>query len=315
MSRYLLRRLLLLAPILLILSFLVFLMMAMVPGDPAQAMLGPYATKENLAALRLELGLDRPWPERYLRWLGGILQGDFGHSISLDRPVAHELWDRAGPTALLAGTAFFLCLLFGMAAGVLAAVFHDRWPDRAIGLAVLVGISTPAFFLGLLLVWLFAIALPWFPASGMTTLSGSGGMSDLLAHLTLPAITLAAVAAGIVARLMRANMLETLRLDHVRTATAKGLPQHQVMIHHAWRHAITPMIPVLGMQAGFVIGGAVYVESVFQWPGLGRMLVTAIQTRDILLVQGGVLVLATAYVLFNLFADLLQHRLDPRIGT
>jgi len=315
MTQYLLRRLLMLVPILLALSFLIFLMMALVPGDPAQAILGPYASAENLSKLRSELDLDRPWPERYVRWLGGVLQGDFGTSYSLDRPVIDEIRDRAGATALLAGSAFLLCALFGVAAGVVSAVYQDRWPDRLIGLTVLVGISTPSFWLGLVLIVIFAVGLQWFPASGMYSVIGSNGLSDLLAHLTLPAITLAMVAAGVVARLMRTNMLETLRLDYVRTARAKGMTEPHVINRHALRNAIVGMIPVLGVQAGFVIGGAVYVESVFQWPGLGRMLVTAIQSRDILLVQGSVLILATAYVLFNLLADLLQHWLDPRIKT
>lgn len=315
MTQYLLRRLLMLVPILLALSFLIFLMMALVPGDPAQAILGPYASEENLSKLRSELELDRPWPERYVHWLGGVLRGDFGTSYSLDRPVIDEIRDRAGATALLAGSAFLLCAIFGIAAGVFSAVFQDRWPDRLIGLVVLVGISTPSFWLGLVLIVIFAVGLQWFPASGMYSVIGSHGLPDLLAHLTLPAITLAMVAAGVVARLMRTNMLETLRLDYVRTARAKGMTEPRVIHRHALRNAIVGMIPVLGVQAGFVIGGAVYVESVFQWPGLGKMLVTAIQTRDILLVQGSVLVLATAYVLINLFADLLQHWLDPRIKT
>ncbi|MDX1607164.1 MAG: ABC transporter permease, partial [Candidatus Competibacterales bacterium] len=182
-------------------------------------------------------------------------------------------------------------------------------------LLVLIGISTPSFWLGLVLVLLFAVQLGWFPASGMVAIYGGGGPLDVLHHLVLPAVTLAVVATGVVARLTRANMLEVLRQDYVRTARAKGLSERRVIYKHAFKNALVNIVPVIGIQAGFVLGGAVYIETVFQWPGIGRMLVTAITTRDILLVQGGVLVVAAAYVAVNLVTDLIQHLLDPRIST
>lgn len=313
MIGYIVRRLLMLPAILLGISILVFLMMALVPGGPAQAILGPYATAENLTKLRHELALDRPLPEQYLTWIGNVCRGDFGTSYSLDRPVADEILDRLGPTLLLGGTAFLLCTFFGLVIGTVTASFQDRWQDRSLSLLVLLGISTPSFWLALLCVTLFSVQLHWFPASGMFSVYEGGGLSDLALHLTLPALTLAAVATAVIARLTRTGMLEVLRQDYVRTARSKGMAERRVIGHHAFRNAIVGMIPVLGIQAGFVFGGAVYVEMVFQWPGIGRALVQAIESRDLLLIQGAVLVLAAGYVLLNLLADILQHLLDPRL--
>jgi peptide/nickel transport system permease protein len=313
--RYILRRLLLAIPVLLGISLIVFLMMALIPGDPALAILGAYATPENVAKLNAELGLDRPLPVQYFTWLGNLLTGDFGRSYSLNRPVIDEILERLGPTLLLAGTALVLATVLGLAAGVVAAVRQYGWPDKLLTLIVLVGISTPSFWLGLILVLLFAVRLGWFPASGMVAIYGGGGPLDILHHLVLPAVTLALVATGVIARLTRANMLEVLRQDFIRTARAKGVDESRVIRRHAFRNALVNIIPIIGIQAGFVLGGAVYIETVFQWPGIGRMLVTAITTRDILLVQGGVLVVAAAYVGINLLTDVVQHLLDPRIAA
>ncbi|MFC3228396.1 ABC transporter permease [Marinibaculum pumilum] len=309
-----LRRLLALLPILAGLTVLVFLMMALIPGDPATAILGAYATPENVARLNRELGLDRPLVTQYLVWLGNLADGDLGRSVSLERPVAAEVFGRLGPTALLAGTALLLASILGMVLGAWAAVRQFGWADRLVTLAVQVGLSMPAFWLGLLLVALFAVTLRWLPASGMLAVYGGGGLLDLAAHLALPAVTLAVVATGVIARLTRTAMLEVLRQDYIRTARAKGVAEGRIVRRHAFRAAIVTVIPVVATQAGFVLGGAVYVETVFQWPGLGRMLVEAIAARDILLVQGGVLVLATAFVAVNLLADLVQAALDPRIA-
>jgi peptide/nickel transport system permease protein len=309
------KRLLMTIPVLLGISVIVFLIMAMIPGDPVTAILGSYATPENAERLRDQLGLDRPLAEQYLIWLGNVLQGDFGRSYNLNRPVIDEVLERFGPTLLLAGTSLILCTIFGLLAGVVQAVRQYGWPDKLISLLVLIGISTPSFWLGIVLVLLFAVELGWFPASGMFAIYGGGGLGDLLHHLALPAFTLAVVATGVIARLTRLNMLEVLRQDYVRTARAKGMGERTVIMKHAFKNAAVNVVPVIGVQAGFVIGGAVYIETVFQWPGIGRMLVTAISTRDVLLVQGGVMVVAAAYVLFNLVADLVQHALDPRIST
>jgi peptide/nickel transport system permease protein len=316
MSRYIIHRLLLLLPVLLGVTLVVFGVMSLVPGDPALAILGPYGTPERLAELRSELGLDRPWPVRYLGWLGGLLGGDLGRSVSLERPVLDAVLGRLGPTLLLAGAALLLSVVLGLAAGLLAALRHNRTADRLVTLAVLLGISLPSFWLGLLLILLFAVWLGWLPASGMTTVwLDHAGAADLMRHLTLPALSLALVAAGVIGRIGRAAAIDVLAADHIRLCRARGIAGPRVLLVHALKGVLARLMPVIGLQAGFLIGGAVYIETIFQWPGLGRMLVDAIAARDLLLVQGGVLVLAVAYVLVNLAADLLQHWLDPRTRT
>ncbi|WP_188261683.1 ABC transporter permease subunit [Azospirillum tabaci] len=314
MGSYILGRLAALVPVLFGLSVIVFLIMALIPGDPATAILGPYATPENVARLRQDLGLDHSLPVRYATWLGNVLAGDLGRSSSLNRPVLDEVTERFAATLVLAGAALVLASVLGLLAGVLSAVRQFGLADKLVTLAVLVGISMPTFWLGLLLILVFAVRWRLLPVSGMVSIYGGGDLPDLLWHLALPAATLAIVAAGVIARLTRSAMLEVLRQDFVRTARAKGLTERRVVFGHALRAAMVTVIPVIGIQAGFVLGGAVYIETVFQWPGIGRMLVNAIATRDVLLVQGGVLVVAASYVLFNLLADILQRLLDPRIA-
>jgi peptide/nickel transport system permease protein len=310
---FILRRLLQLIPVLLGISLVVFLIMSLLPGDPALAILGPYATPESLDSLRRELGLDEPHWRRFLIWISNILHGDLGRSITLQRPVVDEIAERIGPTLLLASTALLLSVGLGLVAGVIASVHRNQWQDRMITLIVTLGISTPQFWFALLLILVFAVWLGWLPVSGMFSVYGGGDLADLLRHLLLPAISLAVVITGVLARLGRAAMLEELSQDYVRMARARGLTERRVVYKHAFLNMLGKMVPVIGLQVGFLLGGAVYIETVFQWPGLGRMLVDAIASRDLLLVQGGVLVMAAAYVLVNLVADVLQHLLDPRI--
>jgi peptide/nickel transport system permease protein len=313
MFSYIVKRLLAVVPVLFGLTLIAFAIMAAIPGDPTTAILGSYATPENVEKLNRDLGLDKPLPQQYAIWLGNILQGDFGRSYTLNRPVIDEVLERFNATLVLAGAAMLLCSLFGLIAGIVSAVRQFGWADRLITFVVLIGISVPSFWLGLMLILAFAVNLQWLPASGMYAIYGGGDLPDLLKHLVLPAITLSVVATGVIARLTRAAMLEVLRQDYIRTARAKGLTERRVIYRHAFKAALVSVIPVLGVQAGFVIGGAVYIETVFQWPGIGAMLVKAITTRDLLLVQGGVLVVAVAYLLFNLLADVLQSLLDPRL--
>ena len=314
MGAYIAKRLLAAIPVLFGLTIIVFLMIALIPGGTAVAILGPLASPTAVAKLNAELGLDQPLPLQYLHWLGNLLfHGDLGRSYSLKRPVVDEVMERFSATLILAGASLVLCSVLGLLAGVVSAVRQFGWTDKIVTFFVLIGISTPSFFLGLLLILFFAVKIRLFPASGMYAIYGGGDLPDLVHHLFLPAITLAVVATGVIARLTRTAMLEVLRQDYIRTARAKGLTESRVIYRHAFKAALVNVVPVIGIQAGFVIGSTVYIETVFQWPGIGSMLVNAISTRDILLVQGGVLVVATAYVLFNLAADVVQTILDPRL--
>ena len=315
MGGYILKRLVSAIPVLFGITVIVFLIMAMIPGDPALAILGSYATPENVEKLNRDLGLDQPLVMRYFIWLGNMLTGDFGRSFSLNRPVIDEVLDRFSATLILAGTSFVLCAVFGIAAGVVSAARQYGFADKAITFVVLLGISIPSFFLGMMMILLFAVRWKMLPVSGMYAIYGGGDLPDLLNHLIMPAIALAVVATGVVARLSRSAMLEVLRQDFVRTARAKGVREGRVIWGHALRAAMVSIIPVLGVQAGFVLSGAVYIEMVFQWPGVGRMLVDAILKRDILLVQGGVVFVAACYVMFNIAVDVAQSLLDPRIKT
>jgi len=315
MTGYIFKRLISAIPVLLGISVIVFLIMAMIPGDPATAILGSYATPENVEKLNRDLGLDKPLVQRYFIWLGNMLQGDFGRSFALNRDVLDEVFERFSATLVLAGTSFIFCAFFGILAGVISASRQYSIVDKAITSAVLVGISIPSFFLGMMLILIFSVQLRWFPVSGMWPIYGARDLSALLSHLAMPAFALAVVATGVIARLSRSAMLEVLRQDFIRTARAKGVPERSVVWRHALRAAMVSIIPVLGIQAGFVLLGAVYIEMVFQWPGIGRMLVDAILKRDILLVQGGVVFVAACYVLFNIVVDIAQSILDPRIKT
>ena len=315
MTGYILKRLLSAIPVLFGITVIVFLIMAMIPGDPATAILGNYATPENVEKLNRDLGLDKPLVQQYFIWLSNMLSGDFGTSFALNRPVLDEVLERFNATLVLAGTAFVLCSFLGVIAGVISAANQYGAADKGITFVVLLGISIPSFFLGMMMILFFAVNLRWFPVSGMWPIYGDRTLGVLLSHLAMPATALAVVATGVIARLSRSAMLEVLRQDFIRTARAKGVNERGVIWRHALKAAMVSIIPVLGIQAGFVLSGAVYIEIVFQWPGVGRMLVDAILKRDILMVQGGVVFVAACYVLFNIAVDVAQSLLDPRIKT
>lgn len=316
MTRYLGQRTLGLLLVLFGISVLVFSMIALLPGDPATAILGPYATPERAAELRQDLGLDASLVERYVSWLTNVLAGDFGHSYSFERPVADVLWERVGPTLSLAAASLAFGTLLGLLLGSVAAARRGI-ADRALTLAALLGISTPSFWLAMLLMLVLAVKVRLFPVSGMasSTGAGAGGIIDVAHHLVLPASALGLVVAGVIARLTRTAMLEALSQDFVRMARAKGLSTRRVIYGHAFLVAFARVVPIIGLQAGFVLGGAVYIETVFQWPGLGKLLVDSILKRDYLLAQGAVLIVATCYVFVNLGTDLLQRALDPRLRS
>jgi peptide/nickel transport system permease protein len=311
--RYLMNRLLSAIPVVLGITIIVFLIISLIPGDPATAILGSYATPENVAKINKDLGLDKSLPERYLIWLGNIIQGDFGRSFSLNRPVIDEVMERFNATLILSGSAFVLCSFLGILVGTISAARQYTLTDKFITFIVLIGISIPSFFLGMMMILTFAVRLKLFPVSGMYAIWGGGDLPDLINHLVMPSIALAIVATGVVARISRNAVLEILRQDYIRTARAKGVKERSILISHVLRVAIVTILPVLGLQAGFVLSGSVYIEIVFQWPGVGRMLVDAILKRDIILVQGGVVFVSICYVFFNIAVDVLQRVLDPRI--
>lgn len=298
----------------LLLSLVVFGLAALVPGDPASAILGPYATEERILLLQREMGMSGSWLSRYWVWLSRVVRGDFGYAYSLDLPVARVVWRRLGPTLLLSSAALCFAVSAGLSVGMLSARRARKRDGMLLSALSLVGISMPTFVLALLFMLLFAAWAGLYPVSGMHDALGSGwGVRDVAAHLVLPALSLGVVSASVIARLTRRYALDAESDEYVRVARAKGLPENAVFYRHIFRTAFARVIPVIGLQAGFVLGGAVYVESVFQWPGLGRLLVDAVEKRDLMLMQGTVLVLATAYVLTSLAADLVQRAIDPRV--
>ena len=313
MSRFLVRRLLLLVPVLMGVSVIVFLVLHLAPGDPAEIMLGSQATQADRLRLRAELGLDDPLHVQYARWLGHVARGDLGRSLWMRRPVLGEVLVRLRATLILTATALVLSSVGGVALGLLSATRPNSWLDRTSAVASLFGASMPVFWLGIVLMVIFSLTLGWLPASGMYAPYGGGDLGDLIRHLVLPALTLAAASVTIVARLTRSAMLEVLGQDYIRTARAKGLVERRVVVRHALKNALVPIVTVIGVQAGYLLGGAVLTETVFAWPGVGTLMVQGILARDIPLVQGCVLVVALTFVLVNLFVDVLYAWLDPRI--
>ena len=309
---YVARRLLLAVPVLVGVSLLVFAVMHLSPGDPAAIMLGAQATREDVERLHRDLGLDRALPVQYARWMGRVLQGDLGRSIPLGREVLPEVLVRFKATLILTGGALLVALVIGVPAGIVSATRQYTWLDRlSMGIAV-TGVSLPVFWTGIMLIIVFSLTLRWLPSAGMFSPYG-GGFGDLLWHLVMPAVTLGTASAAALARMTRSAVLEIVRQDFVRSARAKGLGERAVVGRHVLKNALNPIVTVLGIQVGTLLGGAILTETVFSWPGLGSMMVRAIQARDYPLVQGGVLLIATTFVLVNLLVDLLYAVFDPRI--
>jgi len=308
--RYLAIRLLAIVPILFGISLLTFLVVQLVPGDPIVAMIGLEATDEAIETLRARYGLDQPLPVQYVRWLGNVLQGDLGRSIQTGRPVATMLGDALWPTVQLAGAAIVIALIIAIPAGILSAVRRNGPLDFIASLVALFGLSVPSFWLGIMLILTLSITFPIFPASGYVSFFDDP-LGNLMT-LTLPAITLGASLAAATMRMTRSAMLEVLSQDYIRTAWAKGLSPFAVITQHAFRTALMPVVTLLGIQMGQVLGGVVITETVFSWPGIGKLTVDAIFARDYPVVQGAVLLTATAFVLINLLTDMIYAVLDPR---
>jgi ABC-type dipeptide/oligopeptide/nickel transport system permease component len=312
MTRYIAQRVLSLIPVLLGVTLLIFLVMQLAPGDPAQIMLGPKATDTSLAQLRHELGLDEPMHVQYFRWLSRVVQGNWGRSIQLKREVLPFILVRFRNTAYLTGLAVLMACLVGIPAGIISAVRQYSIGDRVSMVLVLVGFSLPVFFLGIILQLVFGLRLGILPVSGIQS-PGRTDLGDLLSHLILPAVTLATGATAIIARMTRSSMLEVIRQDFIRTARSKGLNERLTIGRHALKNALIPVLTVVGLQIGYLLGGDVLVEIVFSYPGIGLAMVNGILARDFPLVQGAILLVASAYVLVNLTVDVAYGYLDPRI--
>jgi peptide/nickel transport system permease protein len=294
-------------------SSVVFLTLKLVPGDAAYVLAGPNASAEDIERVRQSLGLDKPVPVQYVTWLGRALQGDLGRSLELHEPVLSLVLSRYGNTLLLAVAAMVFAAVTGILAGTLAALRPHTLLDRAVMLVTLTANSTPSFWLGLVLILVFSLTLHWLPSSGMDSARGDGGPFDVLQHLVLPAVTLGAISSALIARMTRASLLEVLTQEYVLVARAKGLREGLLVRRHALKNALLPVLTILGLQMGSLLGGAVITETIFGWPGIGLQLYRGIALRDVPLVQGAALVVAVSFVVINLLVDLLYSYLDPRI--
>jgi len=303
MIRYVLTRLSYMLPVVWLVVSVVFLLIHLVPGDPIQQMLGEGAASADLEAARRAYGLDVPVAQQYVNYWRGVLRGDLGDSIRMNQPVGRVIAQAYPATIALTISALLVAILISVPAGVRSALRRNRWDDRVLSFVSLLGLSFPNFALGPILILFFAIRLGWLPVSGTGT----------LAHLILPAITMGGALAAILTRMVRTSMLEELGQDYIRTARAKGLPERTVVYGHALRNAMIPVVTVLGLQFGALLAGAIVTETIFSWPGIGRLTISAISNRDYYLVQGCILAIGLTYVLVNFLTDMVYSVLNPRI--
>lgn len=332
MFTYTVRRLIALIPVLLGLSLIVFLMIRAIPGDPAQIILGQLATEEAIEALTKQLGLDQPWYIQYFTYLGDLLTGDLGESIKTNTAINQEIWPYLAATLELSFCAMLIAIFIGVNAGIISAWFQHSWFDYIAMILALIGVSIPIFWLGLMEQWFFSIQLDWLPTSGReevrnpvtsitniylidTLIQGRfDQFVDVLRHLILPAFALATIPMAIIARITRSSMLEVMKSDYIRTARAKGIRMFWVVYKHSLKNAVIPVLTVIGLQTGLLLGGAILTETIFSWPGMGRYIYDAISARDYPVIQSGILVIAFIFVMINLFIDLLYAAIDPRIN-
>lgn len=331
MLNYILRRLVMLIPVLLGVSILAFALIHLIPGDPARSLLGEKATEVQLEKLRQDMGLNDPYIVQYGRFVGNVLTGDLGESIKSNDSVASEIATRLPATLELTMFAMTIAIFVGVLAGVLSAVKQYSWFDNMSMTGALFGVSLPIFWLGLMMIWLFSVKLQWLPPSGrladsieltkitklymldsVLTLNWKA-FKDSFLHLLMPGIALGTIPMAIIARMTRSSMLEVMKQDYIRTAYAKGLAIRFIIFHHALKNAFLPVLTVIGMQFGFLLGGAVLTETIFSWPGIGRYVLLAVLGRDYPVVQGSILIIAAVFVLVNLLTDVLYKFFDPRI--
>lgn len=313
MQRYLLRRFLITLPVLLGITVLSYLILSLTPGDPVQMLINPGMSQADVEIKRRALGLDQPVYVRYARWLNELVRGNLGYSFSSGAPVSQRIAERVGPTLTLTLTALGVSYLLAIPVGVLAATRRYTWIDYLATLFAFLGISLPTFFLGLAGIYVFGLKLRWLPTGGTMTLGGEGGMQDTLLHLILPATVLAVAGAGQVTRYVRSSMLEVLGQEYVRTARAKGLAELVVVRRHALRNALIPVLTLAGLQIPVLLAGAVITEQIFEWPGMGRLTIEAINQRDYPVLMGITLISAGLVAAGNLLADVAYSLVDPRI--
>ncbi|WP_124726633.1 ABC transporter permease [Staphylospora marina] len=331
MLAYTIRRLLMLIPVLIGMSIITFAVVHAIPGDPAKTIAGEKATPQQLEEIRHSLGLDQPFYIQYFRYVGDLLQGDLGTSLITKVPIAEEIGPFLAATAELALTSLVIAVFFGVNLGILSAWRQNSWLDYGSMVLALIGVSVPVFWLGLMEQWFFAQELGWLPSNGRVDprldmegithfyildaliIGDMELLGDVLLHLILPAVALATIPMSIIARMTRSSMLEVMRSDYIRTARAKGLSEFWVIYKHAFKNAVIPVLTVAGLQLGMLLGGAVLTETIFSWPGVGRYIYDAINQRNYPVIQSGILVLATMFVIINLIVDLLYAWIDKRI--
>lgn len=331
MTAYTIRRLLMLIPVLFGMSIIVFSIVRFIPGDPALTILGTKASPESIAHLRESLGLNQPFFVQYVNYLKDIVTGDLGTSIRTNTPINEEIWTALAATAELTIVAMIFAVVIGLNAGIFSAWFRNTWFDYVVMVIALIGISMPIFWLGLMLQWKFAVDLGWLPTNGREDIRNpihaithfllidtliQGNFSQFMAafkHLLLPAVALGTIPMAMIARMTRSSMLDVMGSDYIRTARAKGQKMFWVVYRHALKNAFIPILTVIGVQSGLLLGGAILTETIFGWPGIGRYIYDAIQARDYPVIQSGILVIATIFVLINLIVDLLYAVFDPRI--
>jgi peptide/nickel transport system permease protein len=310
-STYLIRRVAQTLPVLVLASIVVFVFLRLVPGNPALILAGPDATPDVVAAIHKQMGLDDPWPQQYLIWLGHVLHGDLGRSYITNLPIAQLIAEAVPATVELTLTALFLAVLVGIPTGIISAVWHRRPIDWIITALNALGLAVPNFWVGILLILVLSVRLRWLPPGGRVDFTADPGAA--WRSLVLPAVTLFHPISAALSRFTRASMLEVLHEDYIRTARAKGLSGWGVIARHALRNALIPVITILGIQFGRLLGGAVIIESIFTWPGVGRLILQGVLNRDYALVQGALLFLVTVFITINLLVDLLYGVCDPRV--
>lgn len=311
MGRYIYKRMLNIIPTILVVAVIVFAVTRIIPGNPAAVILGPQAGAVEIAQMEIEMGLDKSYPEQFLSFIADLFRFDLGYSYAYQMDVNSLIMQRFPNTILLTVAALILSLLVGIPAGILSAYRKNTWSDYLITTTSLVGVSMPVFWLGVMLVLVFSVNLQWLPATGMGYIDQ--GVDVFFKHLTLPSITLATIPTAYFARITRSSMLDVLNEDYIRTARAKGLKEHIVIWKHALKNALNPILSVLGMQVAGLLGGSVVTESIFSWPGMGNLIVDAINRRDFGVVQGVVIFIALIYILVNLVIDILYKVVNPKI--